>query len=80
VDPRHRGRGLGRQLTRLLLRRAFHRYGAWRVSLVVFPENAAAIASYRAAGMYEDGYERHYFASYSRRKRLLRMVATSAPR
>lgn len=77
VDPDHRGRGLGRQLTRLLLRRAFHRYNARRVSLVVFPENAAAVASYRAAGMHDDGYELHTFKAYHRRTQLLRMVATS---
>ena len=79
VDPRHRGRGLGRQLTRLLLRRAFQRYNARRVSLVVFPENVAAVASYHAVGMQEDGYEIHAFKAYGRRKRLLRMVATSPP-
>ena len=75
VDPQQRGRGLGRQLTELLLQRAFHILAARRVSLVVFPENMAAIATYRSAGMREDGYESHYFAAYKRRERLLRFVA-----
>jgi RimJ/RimL family protein N-acetyltransferase len=78
VDPRRRGQGVGRRLTELLLRRAFHLREAQRVSLVVFPENAAAIACYRAAGMYEDGFETHHFAAYRRRERLLRLVAARA--
>lgn len=79
VDPRRRGCGLGRQLTRELLRRAFHRHAAQRVSLVVFADNAAAIGCYRTVGMLEDGFETHYFAPYRRRERLLRLVATWAP-
>ncbi|MFQ5806432.1 MAG: GNAT family N-acetyltransferase [Phycisphaerae bacterium] len=79
VDPRQRGRGLGRRLTELLLLRAFRRHGARHVSLVVFPENEPAVACYRAAGMHDDGYETHYFASYRRRERLLRLAATRIP-
>jgi RimJ/RimL family protein N-acetyltransferase len=79
VDPRQRGCGLGRQLTVLLLRRAFYLHAARRVSLVVFLENAAAIACYRAAGMLEDGFESHYFAPYQRQERLLRLAATRSP-
>lgn len=77
VDPRQRGRGLGRQLTEMLLYRAFHVQDARLVSLVVFPENLAAIASYRSAGMRADGYETHNFAPRNRRERLLRFIATS---
>jgi ribosomal protein S18 acetylase RimI-like enzyme len=75
VDPRHRGRGLGRRLTELLLERAFHVCSARRVSLVVFRENRAAIATYRSAGMRADGCEWHRFASSGRSERLLRFVA-----
>jgi RimJ/RimL family protein N-acetyltransferase len=75
VDPRRRGGGLGTRLTELLLQRAFGHHRARRVSLVVFPENAAAIACYRAAGMREDGFEVHYFTPYRRHERLLRFVA-----
>jgi RimJ/RimL family protein N-acetyltransferase len=78
VDRRQRGRGLGRQLTALLLQRAFHILGALRVSLVVFPDNRAAAAAYRSAGMYEDGYETHHFADGQRRERLQRFAATES--
>ena len=79
VDPRKRGRGLGRRLTEQLLLRAFRRYGARCVSLVVFPENETALACYRTAGMQEDGFETHYFPSYRRHERLRRLIARSAP-
>jgi len=77
IDPQRRGCGLGRALTHLLLQRAFSHLGARRVCLVVFEENAAAVACYRAAGLHPDGHEWHYFAPYQRRARLMRMVATS---
>lgn len=75
VDPAWRGRGLGCRLTRLLLQRAFRYHAARRVTLVVFPENAAAIAAYRSAGMTADGYELHKFEAYRTRVELLRFVA-----
>jgi RimJ/RimL family protein N-acetyltransferase len=76
VAPRQRKRGLGRQLTKMLLERAFRSHHARRVSLVVFPANVAAIATYRSVGMHEDGYETHYFAASGRHERLLRFVAS----
>ena len=76
VDPARRGQGLGRLLTSLLLHRAFRVHDARRVTLVVFPENTAAIAAYRSAGMVEDGYELHQFPAYRTRVQLLRFVAT----
>lgn len=75
VDPARRGRGLGTELTRLLLERAFRRLGARRVTLVVFPENRAALRAYEKAGMTFDGYETHYFAPYRREVRLARLEA-----
>ncbi len=75
VDPNERGRGFGLELTRQLLREAFERRGARRVTLVVFPDNQAAIECYRAAGMREDGYEWHTFPAYGRRECLLRFAA-----
>ncbi|RMF85278.1 MAG: N-acetyltransferase [Planctomycetota bacterium] len=74
VDPQCRGRGLGRELTRALLQRAFEHHGARRVTLVVFRDNVAAIACYANAGMNADGYETHHFPAYNRRERLLRMA------
>lgn len=77
VDPAQRGRGYGVQLTQLLLEEAFQRRGAIRVTLVVFPENHAALACYQAAGMREDGYEWHSFPAYGRRECLLRLAASA---
>ena len=74
VDPRERGAGAGRQLTRRLIDRAFRSQRARSVSLVVFPDNVAAVNCYRSAGMREDGYEYHEFPVYSRRERLSRFI------
>lgn len=75
VDPALRGRGYGVQLTALLLQEAFEQRGARRVTLVVFPDNTAALACYRAAGMVEDGREWHTFPAYGRREGLVRLAA-----
>lgn len=74
VAPESRGCGLGYELTCLLLRRAYSHHGARRVSLVVFPENKRAISCYRAAGFYQDGYEKHHLPPYRQQVRLLRMA------
>jgi len=79
VDGQRRGQGYGLQLTRLLLEEAFERRGARQVTLVVFPENKAALACYRAAGMRDDGWETHDFPAYTRRATLVRLVATRFP-
>lgn len=72
VDPQQRGRGLGRRLVELLIARAFDWHAARRVTLVVFPENQAAISAYQAAGMRLDGFETHYFPAYDREVQLIR--------
>lgn len=77
IAPQLRGQGLGRRLASLLLQEAFERHGARRVSLVVFPENRAAVGCYRAVGMREEGFETHYFPPYCRWEQLLRLVATA---
>lgn len=74
VDPQVRGQGVGQALTRLLAARAFQRHGAWRVSLVVFPENRAAAACYQAVGFRFVDYEDHYLPGYGRYVRLARMT------
>lgn len=76
VDPAHRGRGLGALLTSSLIDEAFAERRARRVSLVVFPENARAIACYRRIGLVEAGRETHEFPVYRRRVSLLRMCIT----
>ncbi len=79
VSPDRRGRGYGRELTRLLLEQAFLVHRAIEVTLVVFPENRSAIACYRSAGMVDDGFEMHSFPAYGRTERLLRMVIRRWP-
>jgi RimJ/RimL family protein N-acetyltransferase len=76
VDPAFRGRGYGVQLTARLLEEAFEQRGAQRVTLVAFPENVAALACYRAAGLVDDGWEWHTFPAYGRRACLLRLAAS----
>lgn len=79
VDAALRGQRYGVQLTRLLLEEAFVQRGARRVTLVVFPENTAALACYRAAGMVDDGCEWHSFPAYGRRACLVRLAAERLP-
>jgi RimJ/RimL family protein N-acetyltransferase len=74
VDPLRRGQGLGAVLTRLLVQRATTTLGARRISLVVFPENKAAVRCYQQAGFQSEAHETHYFPIYIRRARLLRMA------
>lgn len=79
VDPRKRGGGLGVRLTRLLLERAFLRYVARRVSLVVFPENETAIRCYTKAGLHAEGFETHHFPKPRRSEQLLLMATRHLP-
>ena len=72
--PEWRGRGVGVELVRLLAARAFVRCGARCVSLVVFPDNDAAIRCYRRAGFSDDGFESHRFPPDFRAGDLRRMV------
>ena len=74
IDPEYRGRGLGRELTWLLIRRALDHHAARSVTLVVFPDNHAAIAAYRAAGMSDDGSEAHTFENYGTTVLMRRMA------
>lgn len=79
IDPQLRGSGLGLELTRLLLSRAFRQLRARRVSLVVFADNVSAVECYKRAGFHPDGYELHDLPAYSGAARLLRMVTNSVP-
>lgn len=57
----HRGRGYGTDATRTLCRFAFERMNLARVTLTVFPENAAARAVYAKVGFVEEGVQRRAF-------------------
>jgi RimJ/RimL family protein N-acetyltransferase len=56
------------------VQRAIMTLGARRISLVVFPENKAAVRCYEQAGFRAESHETHYFPIYVRRARLLRMA------
>jgi RimJ/RimL family protein N-acetyltransferase len=77
VDPDHRGCGLGRVMVDLALDDAFARGRAESVSLVVFPDNQAAVACYRAAGFAVVGEQVKDFATSDRPHRMLRMCITA---
>ncbi|MBK8916080.1 MAG: GNAT family N-acetyltransferase [Phycisphaerales bacterium] len=78
VDPQRRGTGLGTEITRRLLDRAFVHCAAMSVTLVVFPANRSAIRAYQAAGMCADGFEEHHFDAYGRTERLARFSINAA--
>jgi RimJ/RimL family protein N-acetyltransferase len=63
VDPGRRGEGLGRALVGALVQRGFGELGLHRLQLWVDPGNAAAIASYEAAGFVGEGVARESVAT-----------------
>ncbi len=73
VRPDQRGRGVGKTLVLGLLERAFQRYDAHRVVLVVFPDNRAAIECYCRCGFQIIREERHSFVEDGPKHRLLRL-------
>ena len=73
VRPDLRGRGVGTFLSRALLSEAFEQRGANRVSLIVFPDNLAALRCYRRAGFITAGEEHHQFGGAGSTHRLLRL-------
>ncbi len=80
LDPRERGRGLGRSFVRGLVSHGFDRLGAKKLSLIVFPENAPAIRCYRGVGFVQVGEEYHDFKRNGERSRLLRFEITRLER
>ncbi len=67
VAPDCQGRGLGRRLLELLLRRAAQR-GARAVYLEVRPSNTRALQLYGAAGFTEVGQRKDYYPDGDRRE------------
>jgi RimJ/RimL family protein N-acetyltransferase len=57
-DVAHRGRGLGTDAVRTLLRHAFESLGLHRVELEVLADNAPAIRCYEALGFVTEGVRR----------------------
>jgi RimJ/RimL family protein N-acetyltransferase len=77
IDPARRGMGLGRLLARTLVDFAFTQAAAHRLTLVVFPNNLAAVRAYQAAGFAICGEESQRFPTRRGRQRLLRMELTA---
>jgi RimJ/RimL family protein N-acetyltransferase len=55
LGEEHRGRGIGTDATRVMLRYAFRDRGLHRVQLEVLATNSAALRAYKKAGFREDG-------------------------
>jgi RimJ/RimL family protein N-acetyltransferase len=72
LDPALRGRGIGSRFVDLLVEMAFGTLSAERLSLIVFPENKAAVRCYERAGFALRGDEFHRFGPARRRYRMLR--------
>ena len=76
VRPERRGRGVGQVMVRAVTDHAFGEVSAARVSLIVFPDNVAAIECYRRVGYRIVGEEYHGFGPPQRTRqkhRLLRL-------
>jgi len=74
LRPEQRGMGLGTRMVRLALKVAFVRRRMNRVSLVVFPDNIAAIYCYRSVGFLDAGEQTKYFHRTGREHRMLQMT------
>jgi len=73
VAPQRRGRGIGSRFVDLLLDKAFEAFGAQTVSLVVFPENVAAVRCYQGCGFTVTRDECHRFRRGGPMCRMLRL-------
>ncbi|NOX58406.1 MAG: GNAT family N-acetyltransferase [Planctomycetes bacterium] len=73
VDIARRRMGLGRQLTNHLSRVAIRELGAQRLSLVVFPDNKAALHCYLQCGFSVTAEEYQKFDSRSIPQRMIRL-------
>ena len=74
AHPECRGVGIGRRMISLALDLAFHGRRAYRVSLVVFPENEMAVRCYRRAGFIDAGDQWKFFTTTGRQHRMLQMT------
>jgi len=73
VRPDLRGQGLGRAFVRSMMEHAFDQLGTNRISLIVFPDNATAVACYLGIGFKLVGEERHQFGGCGPEEPMLRM-------
>lgn len=75
-----RGKGYGRLLTKALLDIAFDEMRCRCVSLIVFPQNVAAVKCYLQAGFRTVGDEYHRFGGRDSKYRLLRLQIEASQR
>ncbi len=74
LAPAMRGKGLSREMMRLLLEMAFGPLEAYRVALIVFPDNTPAIRCYEAAGLKRVGWQDKRFGTRPGTFRMLEMA------
>lgn len=58
VAPDHRGKGHARSMVKQVLEHAFIQDGMKRIELNVYPQNRAAVTTYRKLGFREEGIRR----------------------
>ena len=76
IEPAHRCRGLGRRFMHMLTERAWSDPNVRRLTMVVFPENTAALSCYEAIGFRIIGRERHQFGTDKKNHLMLRLELT----
>ncbi|HRR87166.1 MAG TPA: GNAT family N-acetyltransferase [Phycisphaerae bacterium] len=74
IAPSHRGQGLGRMMVSMAMEHAFTHRKAESVSLIVFPDNVAAIECYKRVGFAAAGEQLKDFRTTGRTHRMLRML------
>lgn len=72
VNPRYRGQGVGARFVSAMVGETFGSLGGERISLVVLPENEAAIRCYESIGFVRSGEELHRLGRSGRKVRLAR--------
>ncbi len=73
IRPDQRGQGVGRALVQALVDHAFRQLHAKEVSLIVFPDNLAAVQCYVRSGFTVVGEEYPRFGRNGHREKLLRL-------
>jgi RimJ/RimL family protein N-acetyltransferase len=74
LRPDRRGGGLGQRMVEMLIEMAFTQRRANMISLVVFPENHAAIKCYLAAGFERINHETKFFNTTQQEHTMVHMA------
>ena len=73
IRPDRRGRRLGQSFVQRLVANAFADEAVTRISLIVFPDNTAAVECYRRVGFSFAGEEYHRFGESEPLERMVRL-------